>query len=66
MRYFAIYDFLNPPNPNGTDLKDVMLHGINYYLHYSTSSKLQRSVMFIETSRAKTLAPAERHIFHRW
>ena len=39
---------------NAADLKDVMLHSINYYLHYSTSSKLQRSVMFIETSRVKT------------
>jgi hypothetical protein len=27
-----------------------------------TNSKLQRSVIFIETSQAKQLAPAERHI----
>jgi hypothetical protein len=33
---------------NGTDLRDVMLHSINYYLHYNKSSKLQRSVIFIE------------------
>jgi hypothetical protein len=29
---------------------------------YNTNSKLQRSVIFIETSQTKTLAPAERHI----
>ena len=39
-----------------------MLHGINYYLHHNTSSELQRSVMFIETSWVKTLVPSERHI----
>ena len=47
---------------NVADTRDVMLHSINYYLHYNKSSKLQRSVIFIETSQVKTLAPAERYI----